>query len=588
MRIPEFTVRNQRNIRLATCDLLPRVMIVTGPNGCGKTTLLDNLRRAAGAAGPILYVGPHRTSRRQQVQMRYLSQPRLSMRTLYSSGKLPGFEGIDIPSRNRDAWGFDEASSFLKYGLCQIELDRQTALTERFDRDGEIEGGAVPDIWEPLREMAENLLPHLHFHHIDVSNRDQIRCLWRVHAKDLIVDIDELSSGEKSIIQLFFPLIEHRIYSRLDEIKGTKTESGNESVCVLMDEPELHLHPILQGKILDYIRIVSIRDRTQFILATHSTIIVEHANSDELFLLRPSELTPGNDNQLFRIATNEEKLVLLRDVFGSTANLTAMRPILVVEGQSVDEASRRPADARIFAFLSDRFNQLTLLPSGGRSECSTLAQSLTEILKSYSPHLKALALVDRDLDEAAPVESHVVFLPVSMIENFLVDPEVIWSAIVTVRHKTKFTSSQDVEAALDAVLDEMKEHECARRIKAAFGSRTFRLQDPVAEAGTQLDSYVDDLKTRLSSENLTHDQLEANRQVQRLIDEKGRREHFDGKEVLSKFFRQHMHATGMSREIFVYELAKQASTRRRVRTFVRELFDVVGPTSPSELSSTRV
>ena len=195
LRIPEFTVRKTRNISLAACDSVPWVMIITGPNGCGKTTLLHNLRNVSGASGSILYVGPHRTSRRQQVRMRYLSQPRLSMRDLYAATDLPGFEGINIPSRSRDAWDFDEASSFLKYGLCQIELDRQVALTERFDRDGEIKEGSVPDIWEPLREMTENLLPHLHFHQIDVSNRDQVRCEWRVHSKDLIVDIDELSLG---------------------------------------------------------------------------------------------------------------------------------------------------------------------------------------------------------------------------------------------------------------------------------------------------------------------------------------------------------------------------------------------------------
>ena len=180
-------------------------MILTGPNGCGKSTLLDALRQAQGPNGPILYVGPHRTSGRQTVRMRFLHQNKVSMRQIQSGTNLPSFEGVNIHSRSRSAWDFDETSSYLKFALCQIELDRQTALAERFDKDGEIVRGAMPDIWKPLKEMTANLLPHLHFEKIDVTNRDQVQCLWNVHRKNIRVDIDDLSSGEKAIIQLFFP-----------------------------------------------------------------------------------------------------------------------------------------------------------------------------------------------------------------------------------------------------------------------------------------------------------------------------------------------------------------------------------------------
>src|SRR3989304_1424337 len=131
MRIPEFSVRNQRAVRLAACDVVPPVMVITGPNGCGKSTLLNALRGISTGDGRTLYVGPHRNSRRQQVRMRYLGQNRIEMSSLLSANNLPGFEGISLPSHERDAWNFDEAQSFLKYSLCQIEIDRQTAITER-------------------------------------------------------------------------------------------------------------------------------------------------------------------------------------------------------------------------------------------------------------------------------------------------------------------------------------------------------------------------------------------------------------------------------------------------------------------------
>ena len=70
--------------------------------------------------------------------MRYLSGQKLLMRELQSNPSLPNYEGINIHSSSRSAWDFDETSSYLKYVLCQIELDRQAAITARFDNDSMI------------------------------------------------------------------------------------------------------------------------------------------------------------------------------------------------------------------------------------------------------------------------------------------------------------------------------------------------------------------------------------------------------------------------------------------------------------------
>ena len=53
MRTPQFSITNNRNIRFVACEQLPRIMIITGPNDCGKSTLLDALRQSSGPAGLI-------------------------------------------------------------------------------------------------------------------------------------------------------------------------------------------------------------------------------------------------------------------------------------------------------------------------------------------------------------------------------------------------------------------------------------------------------------------------------------------------------------------------------------------------------
>jgi len=580
MRIPSFAVRNDRAVRLASCDEVPPVMVITGPNGCGKSTLLNALRTIGAGDGRTLYVSPHRNSRRQHVRMRFLGQARIEMSSLLSTNSLPGFEGMNLPSQERDAWNFDEAQSFLKYSLCQIELDRQSAIADRFDTTGAVLRADIPDVWAPLRELAHNLLPHLQFHRIDLTNRDQIKCLWHVHSKDVLVDIDDLSSGEKAIIQLFFPLIEHQVNRHLASMRGVAETTTRGSVAVLMDEPELHLHPNLQAKVLDYIRGLSLREGVQFILATHSPSMVEQSVNEELYLLRPAELTKGDVNQLVRIATDEERLTTLRTVFGSTSNITALRTILVVEGRAADKGSRRPADGRIYGFLSDHFGQLTVLSGGGKSECQTLIRTLNELLAPIAPNLKAVALLDRDTLRDTPTAPSIIYLPVSMVENLLIDPDVVFRAIATVRHKTSFETPDDVANAIDAILDRMLDHEVSRRVKAAVPTRTLRVTDPVTEARRQREVFAESILGTLSQEFFAGLEREATQAVDGLKAAVRRRELYDGKKIIDEFFKQHLHESGMSKEIFVYSCAKEASSRHSVSAFIEALFFAVGIMPP--------
>ncbi|MBI3702461.1 MAG: ATP-binding protein [Rhizobiales bacterium] len=489
---------------------------------------------------------------------------------------LPGYEGIDHISNNRSAWDHDDSASFLKYSLCQIELDRREAIAKRYDQEKQILQNSLPDVWKPLRDMAENLLPHLQFDKIDTTNRDQIRCLWRVHSAPASVDIDDLSSGEKSIVQLFYPLAENRIKKILRELKGEDAAQSPDPICILMDEPELHLHPNLQAKILDYIRNLSVRESAQFILATHSPTMVEYANSDELFLLRPAELVAEGQNQLIRIANDNERLQLLRDVFGSTSNITAMRPILVVEAKEGDKSSRRAMDARIYSFLSGEFSRITIVSGGGKSESAKVAKTLNEILQTFSSELRAHALLDRDVEESDPVDTAIHLLPVSMVENLLVDPIVIWQAATLVHHKMKLTSANDVATAIDEILAEMEVDEISRRIKARFAPLVFRLKDPVDGVEAQVDKFVADLKASFSPEKINQLRAGCEKKVSEIKDKNKRREFFHGKYLLDEFYKRHMHDTGMSKEIFIYDCARQASERSSVKVFVEQLLNSIG------------
>lgn len=240
MLIKNINLQNVRGIKNVVCEHVPKLMIIAGPNGSGKSTLLYQLKQQNGER--VIYIGPHRQTRRQNVSYRSLFSQDISMEEMLMKGQVDKqIEGLTITDRSRDAWGADEALNYLKHGLCQIEIKRKNAIATLFDREGEIPKNAIPDLWEPLKELTNNLLPHLRFKGIDVSNQNGIKCLWEVHSKGIVVDIDELSSGEKAVIQIFYPLIEHRIKHSLDKlIVGESTIKKEFKVTVLIDEPELH------------------------------------------------------------------------------------------------------------------------------------------------------------------------------------------------------------------------------------------------------------------------------------------------------------------------------------------------------------
>lgn len=573
MRIPSFEFRSQRTIGFAKCDNVPKLMIVAGPNGCGKSTLLDAIRKLDDGRH-IMYVGPHRSIRRQNVQQRYLLTRPIVLEELLMRSDTPGFDGISLLGGHRDPWGYDDTGNYLKHGLCQIEVERQQAISTRYDRDGEIQKNTLADPWKPLRELTHNLLPHLAFSRIDASNRDQVKCLWQVHGTETIIDFDDLSSGEKSIIQMFYPLVEHEIKDLLSDIQSGSKPQDRPPICVLIDEPELHLHPNLQFKVMDYLRVLSSGQNVQVILATHSPTIVEYASFEELYLLRPVELVGADENQLVRIADNDERLQLLRDLFGTTANLTAMQPIVIVEGSKETNSSRIVPDRKLYRALHPGFDKVTLIPGGGKGECKALISALNDALKHLSTRLRAVGLLDRDVATTADADG-IHLLPVSMIENFLLDPDSIWEAIQSIVEKTTLLTVDDVSSGLDKVLDLIEAEEIARRTLVTLGVARFRPSTPVNAISAQVDAFIKEINTKYSPEKIQEAESASQRIVSDLRNSHRRREEFHGKTALQSFYKTHLHSTGLDKVVFTFETARHARRRKAVVTYFDGFFDVI-------------
>jgi phage I-like protein len=172
-----------------------------------------------------------------------------------------------------------------------------------------------------------------------------------------------------------------------------------------------------------------------------------------------------------------------------------------------------------------------------------------------------------------------------MIENFLLDPEVFWEAIESVRDKTGLNRLADVESALNAILGELQEYEVERRVLQKIGYRRFQPERPLAEIPQQVAVFSAQLAANFSESVISAQVSEATALVSELEKAKQRREHFDGKKVLKDFFARYLHSSGLSREIFTYYAAKRAAKRASVKAFFDSFFQKVLPRPKGEHQS---
>ncbi|MDC8451959.1 MAG: AAA family ATPase [Candidatus Nitrosotalea sp.] len=573
-----FRFGNLKTIQLAECTKVPPIMIIAGINGVGKSTLLHAIKTRKGnvdVTGKIIYMPPHRVWSSQRIQAMYLWEARRTYRDAIETDSLDGTQAIRINSGARTAESADESSKFIKYSLGQIEVQRQNAITKIHDDKSGIE---FPDIYQPLKELTKTLLPHLEFYKISLDDKTNIKCLWkRAEGIDLSigtssdVDIDELSSGEKAIMTLFLPFIEYQIELKLKSVETTSSPETQTDLVVLIDEPELHLHPILEGRVLSYIRNIVSKEKVQFVITTHSPVLLNNATFEELFLLSPK--TVDGVNQLTRLVDEDSRLEALRTLCGDTYSLTALRNIVCIEGESPLDMQKKPTDKKLLEILCPNISKNILIPFGGKHLVIQGARRLRENLPPSINKTKVFALIDKDQDQNI-TDDWVFRLPVCMIENVLLKPNVINEFLEKYRENTPLKTVTDIETALKEIIQNLRDDEIRIRIKQKIGFIDESIDGiTVEELKTSHQKIMESIKTRMPQDHeLDTIVKNATTEVDTIISQHKELESFRGKEVLRKFFDKHIQPIGISYYVFCMELAKLLSTKTE---HIKDLQDII-------------
>lgn len=593
MAFKSFAVGPQKSLVRAELSEVPDVMVVVGPNGAGKSTLLYELQRRkdefAEPGTHVVYLNPNRPWRRTNFGAAFLYNLNQTFRQMTEAAQFPGFTNYQPPGfvhsgLPRSPDNVDDVQSLVKFSIAKLEARRQRGLAEEFDRrGGELPRGAVADAFTPLRELVENLLPHLRFAGVDMSNENLLQVFFDKldGTQPLRVEMDDLSSGEKAVIQLFLPFIEERV-DRL--LTGSVMPESARSVA-LIDEPELHLHPALQVALIAYLRQLAASGEAQFIIATHSTAIMDCVEDDELYLLVPPATVGAEENQLMRLTATAERLDAVRQIAGSTYVVTRCRPIVFIEGE-VAAGSRGVTDQRLVEILLPEARGWVLVPSRSKAEAIKAADDLREPSLTHLPGMPVFALVDSDQDQTHA--EYVITWPVAMIENLLLDPAAIWAVIAPMKEQAGLGSEYDIRDVLERYSVERRDREISLRVRRRL-PRLRIVREIVEVEGLkrlprEVRAEVEAFTAQLDGGKVIASALdEATSEVDKIIADATALQRFHGKELLRRFFDEHAKHCGLSYQAFCYGVAVCAKDGDRLHALLELPVRRVRQFVPSEL-----
>ena len=291
----------------------------------------------------------------------------------------------------------------------------------------EVEGGEPTDPIKPYEELLNRLFPDYKF--ADENESIPSNLFIELPSKEVIT-FNDLSSGEKEVFFILSFFIRHNV----------------ENAIIVIDEPELHLHPELSRLLIRNIK--SIRNGNQIWIATHNPEIIDEAGRDKVVYVardlatRKANFVKGDDE--------EEVIIQLKNLFGYSGYIGVAKKLVFLEG---DNSS---PDRKFYSSLFPSNNSdFKLIPANGSSNLNRINSAILTIMDSNIGWMSFYLLRDKDYLTDEMVEKYrghssgkVFVLSKHEIENYLIEFETI---------KEVLSEIFGLEKSIDAIKQSLKE-----------------------------------------------------------------------------------------------------------------------------------
>lgn len=170
------------------------------------------------------------------------------------------------PFRKPDEEGEFRAQSELKPSGSNL-----TTVLQGIQGDGTSRFSNICDMFKNIMQNVENIRIPTE----ENSSNEPVPVIRIDEKHSSNIELDELSSGSKEILLLVTELI----------------MSKSDMPLVFLEEPELHLHPDAERRILQELKSIVEKNGPQIIITTHSDVFVDNVSVEDIFLIKRDDYT---------------------------------------------------------------------------------------------------------------------------------------------------------------------------------------------------------------------------------------------------------------------------------------------------------
>lgn len=419
-----------------------KLIVLIGPNGCGKTSLFEAFKQWSGRYG-----GTHHDN-----DISYIAKDEPNFQSSWQENLKIAFHGTNPADQisKRKAFyirsAYRNEADFTVTGLNQVGLaidtprirrliDNDASVSDNYQRivshsveklySGEFDATNVKALRETLigeiRKSTSRVFGDLIF----TGPGDPMKN-GAFYFKKGIVDnfhFKNLSGGEKAAFDIILDII-------------TKKLEFNDTVYCI-DEPDLHLHTKLQGKLLEEIYNL-IPDNCQLVISTHSIGMMRKAvemhrqHSDKVIFFDFHDKNPDEDIILKPVTvTRDLWKKTLQIALDDLSELVSPKQIVICEGKPASSSgTNKEFDARCLrTIFNSEYSDTEFISVGNHLAVTADKIDIITTLKTLNSGIEFIKLIDRDdrsENEISELKKQgTKVLTQRDIESYLLDDEII-------------------------------------------------------------------------------------------------------------------------------------------------------------------
>lgn len=257
---------------------------------------------------------------------------------------------------------------------------------------------------------------------------------------------------------------------------------------ILFDEPDLHLNAALERKLIGRLNRIAAAGN-QIWVATHSFEIIGTTPLENLYKMY-TYLPQGSDNQIELSSTKRDRFEALELIGASTGIQLISQKIIFVEGKT---------DKEILQRLYEEFGDVvSFVETKGLGSLMGLSSAITDLLDQVTKYETFYMIRDKDMLSDAEAEGilkkyagKVFIWKVRSIENYLLDPKILVKVLDQLGIKP-FDKEESILEALIGIAADLKIETLADMVKDGIHRKLTEIEFGLPLLGTE-----EDLKKRI-------------------------------------------------------------------------------------------